>query len=314
MTPRRASWLATGLLLAGSVAVAAQATTTTTRSIKVAGVERSYLLHVPATLPHDRPSALVLVFHGGGGTPAWAERESRFSELAEREGFIVAYPEGLGKSWNDGRDDPGIRAQRDAVDDLSFIKALLDEIGRTYRIDSSRVFATGISNGGMFSQFLATRLSDRIAAVAPVAAGLPAPLAEGFRPAKPVSVLMINGTEDPLVHYEGGSITLPWGADRGAIVSTDAAIRLWVEHNRCSRTPVTAELPDQDPRDRTRIRTLRYGPCRDGTAVVLYRIDGGGHTWPGGMQYLPRFIIGNLSRDIDATEVIWEFFERHPRP
>lgn len=308
-------WLACGVLfLAAACAAAAQAGTTTARTIEVAGLSRTYQLHVPVKIPKDRAVALVLMFHGGGGTGKWAERESGFSELADREGFLVAYPEGYKKSWNDGRDDRNIAAQRDHVDDLAFVDAILDDIAKEYGLDSRRVFATGISNGATFSHYLGANLSTRIAAIAPVAGGISEPFSEKFSPERPVSVLMMNGTDDPLVHYEGGKLALPSGRTRGAIISTESAARKWVDHNGCRPEPVTVELPDKDLGDDTRVKKLVYADGSHGTEVVLYRIEGGGHTWPGGLQYLPKRIIGNLSRDIDATEIIWEFFKQHAKP
>jgi polyhydroxybutyrate depolymerase len=300
--------------LAVAFTAAAQASTTTARTIEVAGLSRTYYLHVPVNIPKDREAALVLMFHGGGGTPAWAERESQFSELADREGFLAAYPQGYKKSWNDGRENRNIAAQRDHIDDLAFVAALLDDLGKNYKIDSKRVFATGISNGATFSQYLGIHLSTRIAAIAPVAGGIAEPLSANFNPEKPVAVLMMNGTQDPLVHYQGGNITLPWGTTRGAIISTESAVAKWVDHNDCRAESVTVDLPDKDPADGTRVKRLSYTGCREGTEVVLYRIEGGGHTWPGGLQYLPKRLIGNMSYDIDATEIIWEFFKRHPKP
>lgn len=310
---RIGSLLACSILsLAAAFATAAQAATA--RTVNVAGLVRTYYLHVPAHIPKDRAVALVLAFHGGGGTPAGIERESGFSGLADREGFLVAYPQGYGKSWNDGRNATSIAAQRDRIDDLGFVAALLDDIGKDYRIDPKRVFATGISNGAIFSHYLGANLSARIAAIAPVAGGIPEPLGEEFNPEKPVSVLVMNGTQDPLVPYQGGKITLPWSATRGAIIGTESAVGKWADHNGCRSVPVTADLPDRDSGDGTSVRRLTYADCRDGTEVVLYRIEGGGHTWPGGVQYLPRRVIGKLSRDIDATEIIWGFFRHHAKP
>jgi polyhydroxybutyrate depolymerase len=302
------------LFLAVAFTAAAQTLATTARTIEVAGLSRTYYLHVPVNIPKDRAVALVLMFHGGGGTPAWTERESRFSEWADREGFLVAYPQGYKKSWNDGREDRHIAAQRDHVDDLAFVAALLDDLGKKYKLDSKRVFATGISNGATFSQYLGAHLSTRIAAIAPVAGGIAEPLSVKFNPEKPVSVLIMNGTQDPLVPYLGGKITLPWGTTRGAIISTESAVAKWVDHNGCRAEPVTADLPDKDAVDDTRVKRLSYTGCREGTEVVLYRIEGGGHTWPGRLQYLPKRVIGNMSYDINATEIIWAFFTQHPKP
>jgi polyhydroxybutyrate depolymerase len=148
--------------LAAPLATAAREQSTVLRKIDVGDMKRSYLLHVPRTLPMDVPVPLVLMFHGGSGTPEYAETESRFSELADRERFLVAYPAGYKKSWNDGRNEKAIPAQRDHVDDLAFIAALLDDLGRDYRIDARRIYATGISNGAAFSHYLAARMSTRI--------------------------------------------------------------------------------------------------------------------------------------------------------
>ncbi len=283
-------------------------------TVVVGGLTRTYYLHVPSNLPKDKALPLVLMFHGGGGTPKFAERESKFSELADREGFLVAYPEGIGKSWNDGRNEKAIVAQRDRIDDLGFIVALLDDVARNHKVDAKRVFSTGISNGAIFSHYLGANLSSRIAAIAPVVGGLARSLSEQFKPEKPVAVLILQGADDPLVPYNGGDIGLPGGVKRAGIVATDEAVRKWAEHNGCQRKAVTEVLPDKNPNDGCRVRKFTYSKGKAGTDVVLYRIEGAGHTWPDGLQYMSETVIGKVCRDINGAEVIWEFFKRHPKP
>jgi polyhydroxybutyrate depolymerase len=253
------------------------------------------------------------MFHRGGGTSAFAEQESKFSELADREGFLVAYPEGIGQSWNDGRGQMDIVAQRDGIDDLGFVAALIDDVAKEYRVDANRVFSSGISNGATFSHYLGANLSARIAAIAPVVGGLPARWSDKFKPEQPVSVLVLQSVDDPLMPYNGGDVTLPDGRKRAGIVPTGDAVRKWAEHNGCQREAIMEELPDKDPNDGCRVKKLTHAKGKHGTEVVLYRIDGGGHTWPNGLQYLPKKIIGKVCRDINGTEVIWEFFKMHPK-
>ncbi|MCP9915872.1 alpha/beta hydrolase family esterase [Cyanobium sp. ATX 6F1] len=172
-------------VLIGAGCLAQSVRGTLTRTIKVGALSRTYYLHRPPGLPKNKSAALVLVFHGGGGTALQIERHSGFSELADREGFLVAYPEGVGRSWNDGRDAAGIAAQRDRVDDLGFMAALVDDVARVHPLDPKRVYAAGISNGGIFSHALGARLSTRIAAIAPVAGGLAEPYSFSFQPEQP---------------------------------------------------------------------------------------------------------------------------------
>src|SRR5262245_25377092 len=167
------AWLGVACALTAVSASAADAAgSTQARSLTVDGVQRSYRLHVPSGLDAARAAPLVLVFHGGGGTPEQIERESRFSELADRAGFVVAYPEGHRRSWNDGRGSDAVAAQRDGVDDVAFVRALIDAVSAQRRIDAKRIYATGISNGAMMSHRVGLALSPRIAAIAPVAGGL----------------------------------------------------------------------------------------------------------------------------------------------
>jgi len=233
-----------------------------------------------------------------------------FNALADRHGFIVVYPDAFERNWNDGRGDPTIRSQAEGIDDVGFIAALITRLSKEYPIDPGRIFSTGISNGGFMSQLLAARLSSRLAAIAPVAAGMAPSVAAALRPERAVSVLVMNGTDDPLVPYGGGAVA----RHRGETVSTDEIIRGWVAANRCTGAPEVVRLPDVAPMDGTRVKKTAYPTCAEQTAVVLYTIEGGGHTWPGGPQYLPRSIVGRVSRDINASEVIWQFFASHPRP
>lgn len=244
---------------------------------------RHYILHIPPNF--RRPATLVLAFHGGGGTAQGMERFSKFSELSDRHGFIVAYPDGLERRWDNDRDVP-------------FVAALIDKLKRDYAVD--KVFATGVSNGGIFSHHLAATLADRIDGIAPVIGGMKEGTAAYFAPSRPVPVLIIQGTDDPIVPYQGGEI-LTTGT---RLVSTDRAVELWTRNNRCG-DPGSEELPDSDPADGCRAtRTTWPGDA----PVVLVRVEGGGHTWPGGSQYLSPLFIGVVCRDFAATEMIWEFF------
>jgi polyhydroxybutyrate depolymerase len=235
-----------------------------------------------------------------------------FHEVAAREGFLVVYPQGIGRSWNDGRITEVSQAHRERIDDLAFFDALLETLSREHRIDPARVYATGISNGGIFSHYLAAQRADKIAAIAPVVGGIAEPFDRNFRPTRPVSVLIIQGTEDPLVPYAGGKIAGGDGKDRGSVIGTERAVRLWTNANGCRPDPETSTLPDRDPQDGCRVEASMWrGGCA-GSEVWLYRVEGGGHTWPGGLQYLPRFLIGRVTRDLDS-QAIWEFFRSHPR-
>lgn len=301
------------LAAAATAAPAAPAAGSRIGTLVVGGYERTYRVHTPPVA--GRPLPVVLVLHGGGGTGAGMERLTRgeFNRLADRWGFVVLYPDGLDRHWNDGRGVATYRAHRENVDDVAFLMALVDDVGRHVPIDRTRVYATGISNGGLMSFRLAIAAADRVAAIAPVAISMSEPLARTGGPPRPTSMLLVSGTEDPLVPWEGGEIGLPGRRGVGRVVSVAETMRLWAARSGCPAAPVVTYEPDRDPADGTRVRRERYAPCRDGTEVVLYAVEGGGHTWPGGRPYLPERLVGRTSRDLDASALIWSFFSRQAR-
>jgi polyhydroxybutyrate depolymerase len=238
------------------------------------------------------------------------ERLTGFSQLADRVGFVVVYPDGVGWSWNDGRALVGSPAQGRGIDDVGFVATLIDTVTVELHLDPRRVFATGLSNGAVFSHYLAANLARRVAAIATVAGGLAAPFARQFAPAAPVSVLVIQGTADPLVPYAGGAVA---GGRLGSELGVEATALRWEEADGIRAAAAAGDLPDTDPTDGCRVQWQRWSGGRKGTEVWLYRLEGGGHSWPGGPQYLPRSLIGRVCRDFDATFAIWDFFSRHGR-
>lgn len=283
-------------------------------TVRSGALARSYLLHVPPGYDPDAPWPLVLALHGGGGQGRGMAWLTGLSRLADRRSFLVAYPDGVERSWNDGREDPGVPASRWQVDDVAFLVALIDQVASAYRIDATRVYATGISNGGFMSQRLACEASTRVTAIASVVATIGVELAGRCSPARAVPVLMVNGTADPLVPYDGGQIRLPGGRLRpGRIASVADTVALWAGHNGCSRPPEVTREPDRDPSDGVTVRRETQTGCLEGSEVTLYVMEGGGHVWPGGPQYLPSQVIGRTTGDIDS-QVIWGFFSRHRLP
>lgn len=274
------------------------------------GLQRSYHLFVPEGVGPDAP--LVLALHGGGGRGVLLDRSTRGGitrEAAER-GWVVAFPQGVEKGWNDGRAPITARDDRRAgVDDVGFLVALVDELSGSHGVDAHQVFVLGISNGGHMSYRLGVEASDRFEVIAPVIANHPVIWLDSS-PIHPVSVLVINGTEDPLVPYDGGVVTV-FGQERGEVMSTDDTIAWWGEHDGCEGPVTTLELPDRDPDDGTRAVLETRRSCADDSEVTLVRVEGGGHTWPGGTQYLPVSTIGVVSQDFDASEIIFEYFDRH---
>ncbi|MBZ5694750.1 MAG: alpha/beta fold hydrolase [Acidobacteriia bacterium] len=275
-------------------------------SIVVGGLTHHYLLHVPTDLPSKGPVPLVLIFHGGGGNAWNMPGLTHFDELADDQGFLVAYPDSFNKNWNDTR---GLSS----ADDVGFIRALIDEVSRSRPVDPHRVYATGISNGSFFSNRLACDLTDKIAAIASVAATMPESLVPPCKPSRPISVLYMHGTEDPLVPIGGGRIGFRHGRARGDNTSLADAAKFWRTQDRISSPPVRTELPDR-VNDGTHVHRDLWTGGADDTEVVVYTIEGGGHAWPSGPQYLPPLIVGKASRNLNATRVIWEFFQTQSLP
>ena len=271
----------------------------------VDGIERFYIIHLPENSDIKNPISVVLVLHGGGGNAKHMMKFSKFNKTADEGGFIAVYPEGYEKNWSDGRIGDKLPMKRD---DIKFISMLLDTIIAKYNIDIKRVFATGISNGGFFSIYLALKLSNRILAVAPICANIPENLKDSFVPENPISMMLMNGTEDKLVKYDGGHVGFnDW--QRGESISTDETIKIWVKNNKCSTTPAEEKMPDSNKKDNCISVKFTYSGGTNNTEVILIKIEGGGHTWPGGTQYLPKFIVGNVCKDFLANDVVWEFFK-----
>jgi len=275
--------------------------------IEIDGLKRTYRVHLPQSYKKNNLYPLVLSLHGRFGNAKNQAKLSGFNEISERENFIVVYPEGAAvwkRGWSDGRGKIEVRGV--LIDDVKFIIKLLDKIENEFSIDRSRIYACGMSNGGFMSMRLACKLSNRVAAVAAVGATFGEDLANECQPERAVPVLIITGTEDPLVLYQGGVVEQ--SDFNGRYFSAKDSILKWAEYNGCKKGPLKNDLPDTS-NDGTTVVKIKYSDCEDGSSVILYEIVNGGHTWPGGPQYIPERFVGRTSTDINASETIWGFFK-----
>ncbi len=256
------------------------------------GEKREYLLYVPKTYDRTRPAPLVISMHGAGLWGASQRDISRWNELADAKGFIVVYPSGVGgKGVRIWRAEPG----DDLAKDVKFISALIDTLSAHYNVDSSRIYANGLSNGGGMSFALSCTLSNRIAAIG-VVAGAQTLAWRWCTDQRPMPMIAFHGTADTHIPYNGGA---SWLSSR-PFPNIPRWTANWARRNHCQTAPVDSSItPD--------VVRRTYTQCADGSPVVLYTIRGGGHTWPGGME-LPEWFVGRTTRSIDATRLMWEFF------
>jgi polyhydroxybutyrate depolymerase len=270
------------------------------------GIERHYLLRVPGTVSRSNNRVpLVLVLHGGGGNADNVEKVTGFTDKAGKEGFIVVYPEGTGRrknkllTWNAGHCCG--YAMDNRVDDVGFISALIDKLIKNYPIDPKRIYATGISNGGMMTHRLGIELSNKLAAIASVVGTL---FGDEKRTALPVSAIMINGKLDKSVPHQGGP---PGGVFKSAWDGTPTKPALeqavfWASSNGCTGSPIKTDAGTY---------TRWQSHCPAGLAVELYLVDDNGHAWPGGQKGI---ILGDKpSSTFNGTDVIWDFFKAHTK-
>ena len=252
---------------------------TTTTALTVDGQRRTYRLHQPR--PSTAPVPLVVVLHGAGATAREVERRYHWDRLADRRRFVVAYPQGVDRRW----DDTGTR-------DVSFLRAVLTDVAARVSIDPARVFITGISNGGVMTYRAACDLAGTVAAIGPVAAWFPDCL-----PAQPIAVIHIHGLADDVLGFNGRP-----GDDGSGSPSVPDGIAAWRRADGCTDEPVTGGSGE--------ITRTVWRSCASGTAVELDTIEHGQHEWPGA---IPKPGNERVSRALDATTTIWDFFEAHPR-
>ena len=273
------------------------------------GRKRTLRVYVPSG--RGAPLPVVLVLHGGGGTGGGMEWLTRrgFNRIADRDGAVIVYPDGIEHGWNDGRSaNRSAAAAAAAVDDLSFLRALPQQLAPLHPIDPEHLYVTGISNGGMMSYRLACDAAPVFAAAAPVAANMAVELAGACHPARAVPLLIMDGVDDPIMPWKGGTIRVLW-MTRGTVLSAEDSAARWLALDDCGALEPQA-LITAEPADGT-VAAPRVARCGTEGEVRLYEIRGGGHTWPMGEPYLGRRIVGRVSQALDANETIWAFFRRH---
>ena len=272
-----------------------------TRTLMMGEQKRTYLVHVPKGYDPKMPAPVVLALHGAAMNGSMMVWFSGLNKKSDEAGFIVVYPSGTGTgpflTWNAGGFKGKMAEGR--ADDVAFIGKLLDDLGSVVKMDEKRVYACGMSNGGMMSYRLAAELSDRIAAIAPVAGTI---AIEESKPKRPVPVIHFHGTKDTFVPFE-----MAKGKSFMKLKGVEDSIQTWVNINGCDEKPKTDTLSKDD--DEMKVTRKTYSGGKNGAEVVLIVIEEGGHTWPG--QQPPVGFIGKSTTNVSANDLMWDFFQKH---
>ena len=294
------AFLALTVLTSLLIALATQADT-----IVHAGRTREYLVHLPPGFSKDKHCPVILAFHGGGGRGSKFQELTHIFEASDSKSFVVVTPEGIDHHWEDGRPERGAK-----VDDIGFIDELIEKLQKDYGVDPTKVFATGISNGGLFSFALACARSEKISGIAVVSMNMGDELAKNCPLTRKIPVMIFSGNKDPLVPFDGGNIRGPFGFKKlGLVMSSQASFEFWKLRLGCNGKTQETSF-GEDSKDGTKVTKQVLDPCEQNSKLVRYLIDGGGHTWPGGNQYLREWVIGKTSRDVNASSEIVDFFSQ----
>ncbi len=289
-------------ILTWLVAVAARPALAETHTLAVDGIDRTYVL-IGAESVQRRP--LILALHGNWGTGAQFATYGQWEALARKHALVVALPDGINRAWNDGRPIAEMmgRKPRDGLDDVKFLSELVSALVAKGVADKSRVFVTGVSNGGMMTLRLMCDRADLFAGGAAVIAAMPVGLPARCKPSRPVPLLLINGTEDKLVPY----------APSDRFIGTEQTAAFWRARNGCSEAAQKAWLADRDPEDGSKIEQTRFD-CPPAAPVVILRVEGGGHQMPSlSHRFALEAMLGRRNHDIEGAEAIWAFFEQIKR-
>ena len=310
----------------------------TKEKVTVSDVDRTYLVRLPRGYDAKRKYPVVILLHGMNQDTDDMERLTRFAELADKDGIIAVYPSALHGRWNVGVRPPvqeqpmrspgrGRRggggypggggggypgggqsggqgrndeARSEPADDVDFLNQMLDQMQLKFSVDQARIYVTGLSEGGLMAMKAGCSMADRIAAIAPVGAAMPKTMI--CLPSRPLPVVMINGTSDPVVPYGGGTehnLHLP-------VISVEDSAKSWAKMAHCADKPNQSKLPSHEKGGmETKVET--YDGCQQGAQVVSYSVKGAGNTWPGGEQYEVEKEVGKTSPDPNANETIWNF-------
>ena len=320
MTMRRLTLLLVALALAAAAtcaSFAALAPGDYEVALTHKSLARSYLVHVPPKASEGAPLPVIVNFHGGGSNAKTQKWYTRMDAASDRDGYIAVYPNGSGGigtrflTWNAGS-CCGVSVLN-GVDDVGFTLAVLDDLARRAYVDPARVYVTGLSNGSMMAYRVAAEASERIAAAGGVAGAM---TLNGFKPKVPVPVMHIHSLDDELALYTGGFGPLfPLGDTRVFHTSVEGMLKKWIAHNGCPAQGSVAALVTGAPGPDARHTANRvvHAPCRDGVEVVLWKLAGPGHVWPGGQRDFMPLLLGTSSAVIDANRELWQFFSRFRR-
>lgn len=273
---------------------------------------RTYLMQVPrggsATVP------LVILLHGGTQDAERIWPRTRWPEVARREGVLLVAPDAVDGNWNDGRRVYLSGGDPTAIDDVGFLSELVGSLVARHRADPGRVFVTGASNGGAMAWRFACERSEIVTAIAPVIATMLSDPDRRCPASRPVAVLAIFGTADPLMPFDGSPVRTRTGQMSEPRLSAAASVQWWAQRNGCGTTPVAEDLPDRVTTDGSTVRRFVYPGCPFNADAIRIDVLGGGHTWPGGRTgWLQKQVLGPTNRDIDAAETAWNFFRERRR-